>query len=105
MAIALVTGQVISGSGTGGTTGSLVLPNNPANGNFVVFTIICSSAISGVKDANLNTFVPTTKSPFIGSDGSSQGIWYLENVSSGSKTITVTFAAGGIYEIWAAEFS
>jgi hypothetical protein len=104
--IALVAGQTASNTSASTGTLSAVMPNNPANGNFVVAAIAvgASGAITSVKDGNGNTFTATTKTPFSGSLGKS-GIYYLPNVSTGSKTVTIVTTGSASVQIWVGEFS
>jgi hypothetical protein len=106
MAIALVTGQVASNSAAGTGSLNVVLPNNPATGNFVVVCISLSANVTvTVKDGFPNTYALATGSPFLPSDATLAAIYILPNITNGNKTITVTLTPNAAISVHAAEFS
>src|SRR5580765_8516525 len=112
MAIALVAGQNATHDWSVGATGqSVVLTNNPTAGNLVIALVAIGNgsfpAGFAVKDANNNTYVATSKTPFKGANGQSSGIFYLANAPANAlKTITATWTSGNSSgDIWALEFS
>jgi hypothetical protein len=116
MTIALVAGQTISGTNTGGASTTLVLalPNNPTTGNLVVVGMTTFNATSptiSCADANSNAYALTSKTPYRGSIGSAITIcqFYLKNAPANAlKTITITSnvsIAINEFHGWIAEFS
>ncbi len=112
MAIALVAGQnATTDFPTGATSRNVVLTNNPTTGNLVVvlFTSGFSTLIAGLaaKDSSNNSYVLTSKSPFL-ANVQNAAILYLKNApANATKTITVSWTSGtGVAgDIWALEFS
>jgi hypothetical protein len=116
MTIALVSGQVIVGSGA--TVSSVVvnLPVNPTQHNLVV-VLFCFAAGSAttpvvtVQDSNLNNYTLTSSSPFANAHTTNgwSGIAYLRNAPSiATRTITVSYTgptAAVAFDVWALELS
>jgi len=109
MAIALVSGQVISGQNLAGNTLALVLPTAPTKGNLVCVAIITNFATSAmiVADGNSNSYTQTPLGLQPDFNSLVKGAtFYLRNVpSNGSATINLTATGGSDVLAAAAEFS
>lgn len=108
MAIALVSGQVISGiSGFSVSPLTIALPNNPATGNFVVVGVTDSgSGTLTVADSASNSYTATAATPFVASAGR-YGLFFLPNApANANKTISISVGTPNAFiTAFAAEFS
>lgn len=112
MAWTHVSGQSAQGASGGTSPFSIVLPNNPTQGNLVCalfWTGVSGVTLTSIVDSNGNAYqvTPNSPSPYEAAGACGQ-VWLaylLSAPANASKTITITASPSTNYEAWADEFN